>query len=193
MRRLPQSFCRRPVLEVARDLLGRVLCRRVAPGTVVRGTLVEVEAYDGPGDAACHGRFGRTDRTASMFLGGGVAYVFLVYGMHHCVNVVTGEPGYPAAVLLRAAEVDGPPGSARGPGRLTRWFGIDRSLDGASLAGRDLWLETGRPVADAAVRATPRIGVDYAGDWARAPYRFVVDGHPAVSRAASSRRPSGRA
>lgn len=181
MSRLPRAFCRRPATEVARDLLGRVLCRRVAPRRVVRGTIVEVEAYDGFDDRASHGHRGPTRRNAPMFRAGGVAYVFLVYGMHRCMNVVTGEHGHPGAVLLRAAEVDGPPRSASGPGRLARWFDIDLDLSGASLAGREIWLESGAPVPDRAVRMTPRIGVDYAGEWAEVPYRFLIAGHPAVS------------
>jgi DNA-3-methyladenine glycosylase len=109
-----------------------------------------------------------------MFEAGGIAYVYLVYGMHHCLNVVTGDEGYPAAVLLRAAESPDASVSATGPGRLTRAFRIDRSLDGASLEGPDLWIEEGEPVPSRLVRRTGRIGVHYAGEWAGKPYRFVV-------------------
>jgi DNA-3-methyladenine glycosylase len=116
-----------------------------------------------------------------MFEPGGLAYVYLVYGMHHCLNVVTGDAGHPAAVLLRAAE--SPNGSsAKGPGRLTRAFGVDRSLDGTSFLGGPMWFEAGEPVADRAVRRTPRIGVDYAGAWAAKRYRFIIANHPDVSR-----------
>ena len=178
--RLQQKFYTRDALEVARDLLGRVLCRRVN-GQVLRGRIVEVEAYDGTSDRASHAHRGETPRNAAMFRGGGIIYVFLVYGVHHCVNVVTGEEGYPAAVLIRAAESPRPGLSASGPGRLARAFDIDRTLDGISLCGEALWLEHGRPVPDAAVRRTARIGVDYAGTWARRRYRFIVAGHPEVS------------
>ena len=109
-----------------------------------------------------------------MFEAGGIAYVYLVYGMHHCLNVVTGPEGFPAAVLLRAARSPAPAVSAAGPGRLARAFHVDRSLDGASLLGPDLWLEDGEAVPDRRVRRTPRIGVAYAGSWARKRYRFVV-------------------
>ena len=179
-RRLPASFYRRPTLEVARDLLGRTLCRELADGTVLRGRLVEVEAYDGPNDRASHAFRGMTKRNRWMFEAGGLAYVYLVYGMHHCLNVVTGEAGYPAAVLLRAAE---PPGalSACGPGRLTRAFQVDRKLDGSSFLSGPLWLEAGEPVPDRAVRRTPRIGVDYAGAWAARRYRFIGGGHSAFT------------
>jgi DNA-3-methyladenine glycosylase len=179
--RLSRSFYRRPALEVARDLLGRTLCRRSAAGVVLRGRIVEVEAYDGPDDRASHAFRGPTERNGPMFRAGGIAYVYLVYGMHHCLNVVTGEAGYPAAILLRAAESPDHGRSATGPGRLSRAFEIDRRQDGVSLLGRELWLESGEPVPDGSVRRTGRIGVDYAGDWSRRPYRFVVRGHPAVS------------
>ena len=180
-RRLDHAFYRRPALAVARDLLGMTLCRRLPEGGVIRGSIVEVEAYDGPTDRASHAFRGLTRRTAPMFEAGGIAYVYLVYGMHHCLNVVTGPAGYPAAVLLRAADVPGLPAS--GPGRLTRAFSVDRALSGASLLGRELWLEEGASVSDRRVRRTARIGVDYAGPWARRRYRFLIAGHPAVSRA----------
>jgi DNA-3-methyladenine glycosylase len=116
-----------------------------------------------------------------MFEAGGIAYVYLVYGVHHCLNVVTGPKGYPAAILLRATEPPCEDRSASGPGRLTRAFEIDRGQDRASFAGRRLWIEEGEVLPERAVRRTPRIGVDYAGSWARRPYRFVVSGHHAAS------------
>ncbi len=182
-RRLPPSFYRRATLEVARDLLGRTLCRRVAGGTVLRGRIVEVEAYDGPRDRANHAFRGWTARNAPMFEAGGVAYVYLIYGMHHCLNVVTGEADYPAAVLLRAAEAPRAGVSASGPGRLARAFRVDRALDGVSLGGPGLWLERGTAVPERLVRRAARVGVDYAGWWARRRFRFLVAGHPEVSRA----------
>lgn len=178
--RLEKPFYLRDVRDVARDLLGRELCRRLPGGVVLRGRLVEVEAYLGAGDRASHSFRGLTPRNAPMFEEGGIAYVYLVYGMHHCLNVVTSSRGDACAVLLRAAE--SPNGvSASGPGRLTRAFSVDRSLDRASLLGPDLWLEEGEPIPDSAVRRTARIGVDYAGAWSRRKLRFVVARHPAVS------------
>lgn len=142
---------------------------------------MEVEAYDGPEDRASHAFRGRTQRNRWMFEPGGLVYVYLVYGVHHCLNVVTGDAGHPAAILLRATE--SPNGaSATGPGRLTRAFAVDRSLDGTSFLKGPLWIEAGEPVVDRVVRRTPRIGVDYAGSWASRRYRFIIDGHPAVSR-----------
>jgi DNA-3-methyladenine glycosylase len=178
---LPLSFYRRDALAVARDLLGRRLCRRLGDGTLLRGTLVEVEAYDGPDDQASHAHRGRTQRNAPMFEAGGLAYVYLIYGMHHCLNVVTGQAGYPAAILLRAATSPVPDRSASGPGRLCRVFQVDRGLDRASFTDEEVWLEAGEPVAGSDVLQTSRIGVDYAGSWAERPYRWVVRGHPDVS------------
>jgi len=179
-RRLGAAFYRRPAQEVARDLLGRTLCRELPGGRVLRGRLVEVEAYVGTEDAASHAHRGRTHRNRWMFEAGGLAYVYLVYGMHHCMNVVTGEAGHPSAVLLRATE--SPNGmSASGPGRLTRAFSIDLALDGASLLEGALWLEAGEPVPDRKVRRTRRIGVDYAGRWAARKLRFIEAGHADVS------------
>ena len=180
LRRLDASFYRRAALVVARDLLGRTLCRELPDGTVLRGRLVEVEAYDGPTDRASHAYRGRTVRNRWMFEAGGVAYVYLVYGMHHCLNIVTGEAGHPAAILLRAAtSPNGTPAS--GPGRLTRAFAIGHALDGASFLSGPLWLEAGEPVLDQGIRRTRRIGVDYAGSWASRRYRFIIAGHPDVS------------
>jgi DNA-3-methyladenine glycosylase len=148
---------------------------------VLSGRIVEVEAYDGPEDRASHAFRGRTRRNAPMFAPGGIAYVYLIYGVHHCLNVVTGAADYPAAILIRAAEPPGDGLSASGPGRLCRAFEIDRAQDGASLLGPELWLEAGAPVADREVRRTARIGVDYAGPWARRRFRFVIRDHPEAS------------
>jgi DNA-3-methyladenine glycosylase len=180
-RRLPASFYRREALVVARDLLGRTLCRELPDGTVLRGRLVEVEAYDGPADRASHAFRGITKRNRWMFEHGGVAYVYLVYGIHHCLNIVTGDAGHPAAILLRAAESPDGATSTSGPGRLTRAFRVDRSMDGTSFLSGPLWLETGEPVPDRAVKRTRRIGVDYAGSWAAKRFRFIIKGHPDLS------------
>jgi len=116
-----------------------------------------------------------------MFDRGGKAYVYLIYGVHDCFNVVTGPAGYPAACLVRATESPVAGVSASGPGRLTRAFGIDRTHDGCSLLGRELWIENGVAVSDREVRRTHRLGVEYAGAWARRLFRFIVDGHPELS------------
>jgi DNA-3-methyladenine glycosylase len=191
MKALTQSFFIRHGVLVARELLGMMLCRKTSDGSVQRGRIVETEAYDGPDDQASHAFRGRTLRTAPMFETGGIVYVYLIYGIHHCLNVVTGEQGYPSAVLLRGVELPAGDLSARGPGRLSRRFEIDRSLDGASLLGvrggrignrAGLWIEAGPPLNDREIESTPRIGVDYAGKWVKARRRFIVKGSAAVSR-----------
>jgi DNA-3-methyladenine glycosylase len=179
--RLRQAFFRRDSLVVARDLLGRVLCRRLPDGRVLRARLVEVEAYDGPRDRASHAFRGLTPRTVPMFEAGGIVYVYQIYGVHFCMNVVTGSKGYPAAVLLRAAEAPAENVSASGPAKLCRALDVDRALNGSSLLDGALWLERGLPVPDDSVRRTHRIGVDGRGIWSRRKYRFVIAGHPAAS------------
>lgn len=198
---LPRSFYRRPVRRVALDLLGRILVRQDEPHDRTEprmaGRIVEVEAYDGPRDRACHASKGRTARTDPMFGEAGHAYVYLIYGMYSCLNVVTGPVGYPAAVLIRALEpiegFDGPEGDRRGgrdrrgeasgPGRLCRALRITRALNRTdlSVAGR-LFIEDGETVGRGRIVRGPRIGVDYAGAWAAKPWRYGVRGSPALSR-----------
>lgn len=174
---LPRAFYDRATAEVAIDLLGRRLV--CIDGDIVRsGTIVETEAYVGPHDLACHAARGRTQRTDVMFGPPGHAYVYLIYGMYHCFNAVTEAEGYPAAVLVRAIELDQPLGaSADGPGKLCRALGIDRSHNREPLDGERVFIEAGlRPVTEPRpaghVSTGPRINVDYAGDWAAAPLRF---------------------
>lgn len=172
---LGQRFFDRPTLRVARDLIGKYLVRQQGP-ELLAGRIVEVEAYIGPKDLACHASKGRTARTDVMFGPAGVAYVYLIYGMYHCLNVVTEDVDVPAAVLLRAVEVEGR--LIDGPGRLTRSFSIDRSLNRWDLTkGEALWFEDrAQPVRRTSIKAYPRIGVDYAGTWAHKPWRFRLDG-----------------
>lgn len=179
---LPRSFYDRPCLTVAAELLGKFLCARRG-GRVRAGRIVEVEAYIGEEDQACHARFGRTPRAEILFGPPGRAYVFLVYGMHHCVNAVCEADGRPAAVLVRAVEpADGLTGATDGPGKLCRALGIGRGDNLRDLTrGRGLWIEDR---GGAAVRAvsTPRIGVDYAGEWAARPWRLVDPASRCLSR-----------
>jgi DNA-3-methyladenine glycosylase len=182
----------RPALEVAPDLLGMTLIHQAADG-LVAGRLVEVEAYQGPEDLAAHSSRGRTARNAVMFGAPGHLYVYLVYGLHLCANVVCGPGAKPEAVLLRAAEITAGRELARrrrgdvperrlaaGPGNLGAAFGLDRALDGADLVAGPIRLAAGtRP---GHVQRSPRIGVGYAGAWAARPMRFSIADDPHRSR-----------
>ncbi len=179
---LPRGFYARDTQVVARALLGQWLVHRLDGGTRV-GRIVEVEAYLGPQDLAAHTSKGRTARTAAMFGPPGHAYVYLIYGMHHCMNVVTEPEGSGTAVLLRALEpISALPCASNGPGRLCRAMGIDRSHYGCDLVEGDLFLSAGEAVAPEQVVARPRIGVDYAGEWAARPLRYYIAGNRSVSR-----------
>lgn len=181
---LPADFFRRPAPEVARDLVGKVLVRIDGRSGLRRAArLVELEAYHGARDRASHARGGPTPRAAIMYGPPGVAYVYLIYGLSHCLNVVTGEPGEPSAVLVRAAEpLTGCLHSTRGPGNLCRALDVTRARhDGMVLGGAELFIEDGPPPAR--VAATARINVAFAGPtWARRRWRFVDAGSAFLSR-----------
>jgi DNA-3-methyladenine glycosylase len=167
---LPTAFYTRPTLEVAHDLLGKYLVRRIN-GKTTAYKIVEVEAYDGPLDRACHAAKGKTPRTKVMFGQGGAFYVYFVYGMWEMLNIVTGPKEYPAAVLIRGVE------SAIGPGRLTKTLGITRALNGKRVAKTSgLWIEDrGEKVSEDDIKTTARIGVSYAGPiWSQKEYRFIL-------------------
>lgn len=174
-----RSLFRASALRAARRLLGMVI---VKDG--LRARIVETEAYVGPHDLACHAAKGRTARTDVLWGPPGLAYVYLIYGMYNCLNVVTGEEGFASAVLIRAAEPLTPGLAAMdGPGKLCRALGIDRSFNRMDLCdpAAPLHLELGEPARIAVARG-PRIGVDYAGEWALKPYRFMIAGSPHGSR-----------
>lgn len=193
--KLSKEFYFRPTKTVARELLGKILCRRLEDGTVLRARIVEVEAYLGLSDRACHTYGGkRTERTRPIWGEGGRAYVYLIYGMYDCLNVVAGRAGVPEAVLIRAAEpLDGRDlwrerlphlklaDWLKGPGRLARAMRIDRSLSGMSLASDELWLEDAPSLKPSKVGTSVRIGVDYAGACALKPLRFFEKDSPFVS------------
>lgn len=184
-RGLPRAFYDRPALVVAREALGTVLVRVHPDGRRQAGRIVETEAYDGPEDAASHARSGFGGRARVMFGPAGYAYVYLIYGIHHCLNLVTGPPGYPAAVLIRALEpLEGIDGRTNGPGLLCRTLGIDRRVNGLDLTGDSLYLEDRRlPVRDENLVARPRIGIAFAGEpWVSQPWRFYEGGNRWVSR-----------
>jgi DNA-3-methyladenine glycosylase len=158
---------------VARDLLGKTLVHREQSGRIV-----EVEAYVGPNDRASHARVGRRGRAAIMYGPAGFAYVYQIYGVHFCFNVVTETDGYPGAVLVRAIELAG----GSGPGLVCRALGIDKSCNGLDLTTSDLYVTNSQAIPDKDVRVGPRIGVDYAGEWAAHPWRFWVASSQHVSR-----------
>ncbi|MGP4113754.1 DNA-3-methyladenine glycosylase [Streptomyces sp. 4N509B] len=207
---LTRDFFDRPVLEVAPDLLGRILVRTDAEGELML-RLTEVEAYAGELDPASHAYRGRTQRNATMFGPPGHAYVYFTYGMWHCLNLVCGPVGQARGVLLRAGEVLSGLGPARrrrasarrdaelarGPARLATALGVDRTLDGTDLCGEDgtggatLRVLRGSPPPRSVVRNGPRTGV--SGEGAIAPWRFWVDGDPTVSPYRAHRPRAGRA
>jgi DNA-3-methyladenine glycosylase len=182
MTALPRCFYDRQTETVARELLGMLLAHRLE-GRLRVGRVVETEAYLGPHDLAAHSARGRTPRTEVMFGPPGHAYVYLIYGVHHCLNVVTEPEGHAAAVLIRALEpVQGVEANTRGPGRLCRALGIDRRHNGLDLVGDDLFLAEPPRREPIEVVARPRIGVAYAGEWADKPLRFLIRGNAFVSR-----------
>jgi DNA-3-methyladenine glycosylase len=192
--KLPRSFYSRSALEVASDLIGKVLVRRL-DGQKLSGKIVETEAYVGPHDLACHASKGRTPRTSIMFGPPGYAYVYMIYGFYFCLNVVTEAEGYPAAVLIRAVEPlenvdlmrhlrnnpERETNIASGPGKLCMAMSISKTLNGEDLLGTTLWIED-RHLSSGRIRTSPRVGVDYAGEYKDKPWRFYVEESPHVSR-----------
>lgn len=182
MQKLPRSFYDRDTIQVARELLGKHLVH-VSRGAARVGRIVEVEAYLGPHDLAAHSARGRTERTKVMFGPPGHAYVYLIYGMYHCMNVVTEREGHASAVLLRALEpVKNVEGRTQGPGLLCRAMGIDRRLNAHDLFSDDFYVATSSVAEPLRIVKRPRVGVDYAGRWASRHLRFYLKGNPYVSR-----------
>lgn len=197
MKKLPREFyTRSDVLEVARDLLGKKLVVPNRSGVRVAGLIVETEAYRGPEDRASHAyNDRRTVRTETMYGRGGTAYVYFVYGMYNQFNVVTNAEDVPHAILVRAVEPSEGLDIMRrrrrgrseyeltsGPGRLCLALGIDRQLDKADLLGERVWIEEGVSISPRQVARGPRIGIDYAEEWAKKPWRFWIKDNPFVSR-----------
>lgn len=191
--KLAREFYAQPTIQVAQQLLGKSLVR-VHPQGVMSGVILETEAYIGFEDQASHASRGLTRRNAVMFGPAGFAYVYLIYGMHHCLNVVTEREAYPAAVLIRALQ----PSEgvelmraqrrkqdlrllANGPGNLCQALGIERSFNGLDLCADALFIED-RGCSPPDIMVTTRVGVDYAGPWKDMPWRFYIAGHPGVSK-----------
>lgn len=172
---LLQSFFNRSTLAVAEDLIGKYLVRRLG-GKEIALKIFEIEAYDGPNDQASHGAKGKTKRTEVMFGPAGFWYVYLIYGMHWMLNIVTGPKDYPAAILIRGA-VTSNHTNVNGPGRVTKFLKIDKKLNG-QLASRKsgLWIEDrGVKVPKKEIIRSPRIGIEYASpEWRNMPYRYTI-------------------
>lgn len=180
--KLKKNFYSRDTTQVAEELIGKVLCRKLPSGVILKSVITETEAYLGINDRACHTHGGRRSaRTEVMWGDAGVAYVYFIYGMHFCLNVVTRSPGVPEAVLIRGAKpVQSPAQISRwlevepderkwnkilsGPGRLCKVLKIDKSLNGLSLESSDLWIEEGNDISSKEIVKTPRIGIDYTQD-----------------------------
>ena len=167
MEKLTYEFYHRPCLQVARELVGKWLVRRLPSGEILRLRISETEAYCGEEDTACHAHKGRTRRTEVMYADAGTIYIYLCYGMHWMLNVVTGDAEDPQAVLIRAC-VEAP-----GPGRLTKALSITGELNRGSICGEDLWIQDDG--ADCAVITDKRVGIGYATqeDQDR-PWRFIM-------------------
>lgn len=194
---LPHSFYESDdVKELSQALLGKVLVTEI-DGCLTSGVIVETEAYQGPEDKASHAYNNRcTERTKTMFLSGGVAYVYLCYGIHNLFNVVTNKKGIPHAILVRALQpLEGVEHMQKrtnnvkshlicaGPGKLTKALGIGRQLDGLSLSKSPIWIEDrGKLIQSMKIRSGPRIGIDYAEEFKSKPWRYWIDKHPAVSK-----------
>src|SRR3989338_5518148 len=167
---ISNSFFEKPTIWVAKNLVGKTLVRKYR-GKLIKGIITETEAYRGLEDKASHASRGRTKRTEVMFGESGTIYIYLIYGMYWCLNIVTEKKDYPAAVLIRGAFNE--TGHFDGPGKLSRHFHIDKSLNGKPLSRKTgLWI--GRGIKTKNIKTGKRVGVDYAGRWAKKPWRFYV-------------------
>lgn len=192
---LPHSFYQRSTEAVAQELLGKKLCRELPNGKMLSGYIIETEAYMGLLDKGCHSFGGRkTSRTQVMYEHGGVAYVYLIYGMYHCLNAVSSIKDHPEAVLIRALEpcdgVDWMKIKSRvtqeqkilnGPGKLCKVFEIDKNLNAHDLTQKPLWIEEGKNISSSQVVCSPRINIAYAEEWISKPLRFSVKDSPYIS------------
>lgn len=190
----PRFFYAQPTIRVARQLLGKYLVRKHPDGKTV-GKIVETEAYVGPHDLACHAAKGRTARTEVMFGPPGHAYVYFIYGVYYCLNIVTEEVGHASAVLIRALEpIEGIElmqkrrgteklhSLASGPGKLCLAMAIDKTLNGVDMCRGNILYVEDRGETRPKIVARPRIGVDYAGKWKDKPWRFLIRGSEFVSK-----------
>ena len=171
-KKITTKFFARPTLRIAKDLLGKYLVRKIESKIIV-GKITETEAYCGPHDLASHASKGRTKRTELMFGKPGLIYVYMIYGMYYCLNIVTEKEEYPAAVLIRAVDLK----NCDGPGKICREFKIDKKLNGLDMCkNRKLWIEDrGESISNKNILAMPRVGIDYAGEYKDKPWRFILN------------------
>ena len=167
--RLNRKFFNRNTVDVAKELLGKYLIRKVN-GKIIKAKIIETEAYCGTRDLACHASKGSTPRTKVMFGPAGFTYIYLIYGMYHCLNIVTEKEGYPAAVLIRGV------GNIIGPGKVCRELKIDRGLNNIDITkSKEIWIENLDDQIDPRqIKKGKRIGVDYAGKWKDKLWRFYL-------------------
>lgn len=159
---LKRNFYKRYTLTVAQDLLGCFLVRKIG-GKIIKGIITETEAYIGEDDLACHASRGRTPRTEIMYGEAGHAYVYMIYGMYHCLNIVTEKKNFPAAVLIRGIKIIKSGKELNGPGKLCKFLKIDRKLNGWDLMKREkLWVERGVKIKKSDIKSDKRVGIDYA-------------------------------
>ena len=188
-KRLSREFYTRPTLIVAKDLLGKYLVRKQGNKKFI-GKIVETEAYLGPKDKAAHSYGGKiTDRSKTFYLKGGHLYIYLCYGIYWMLNIVTEKKNKPEAVLIRALEPIGDydfkkiKNLSNGPGKLCRWLRINKSFNEIDLVkSNKIWLEKGEKTKKSQIKASRRVGVDYAKEWAKKPWRFYISENPFASR-----------
>jgi DNA-3-methyladenine glycosylase len=185
---LPSEFYQRKTETVAKELLGKKLCRELPNGEILSGYIVETEAYLGLIDKACHSYGGRkTNRTCVMYEHGGIAYVYLIYGMYNCLNVVSSEKDHPEAVLIRALEpCDGldfmkmksqqfnDHKILNGPGKLCKVLEITKHLNTHDLTKPPLWIEEGKKISSKEIVGSSRINIGYAEEWVSKPLRYTI-------------------
>lgn len=169
MNRIKKNFFTRDVLEVAPDLIGKYIVRILPNGELIRALITETEAYRGEEDLACHASKGHTPRTDTMYLEGGILYIYLIYGTHWMLNIVTDSANNPQAVLIRGIE------NFDGPGKLSKRLFIDKSLNKEDLeSSNKIWIENAD--LDFKIKRSTRIGIDYSGDyWKNKKWRFIID------------------
>ena len=175
--RLLKYFFEQKTLKAAKGLLGKTLCVK-KDGKILKGIIIETEAYVGENDLACHASKGRTKRTETLYKKAGTVYVYLVYGMHYCLNIVTEKEDYPSAVLIRgvASVKHSMFNTVSGPGRVCRRFGVDKTFNGLDVFGKNIWIEdTGLKISPRRILKSKRIGVDYAKHCKDHLWRFNID------------------